>query len=158
MGCIYMLQVNYLGYWTDAGAFYYYNTIPGENYETTMLNIYDQSSQTENKNKNFLRFSKFSQNFLELSRIFQNLVELSRILQGFLGFSRISQDFRLVTLFPTKIPHHFAPGITTRGSTTNVTTTVAIHTNIPSRTGPLWPIFFQMTRILLIKGLYRREG
>ena len=30
---------NYLGYWTDNGAFYYYNTEPGKNYETTMLDV-----------------------------------------------------------------------------------------------------------------------
>ena len=32
--------VNYLGYWTDAGAYYYYNTEPDKNYEETMLDIY----------------------------------------------------------------------------------------------------------------------
>jgi hypothetical protein len=30
---------NYLGYWTNNGAFYYYNTEPGKNYETTMLDV-----------------------------------------------------------------------------------------------------------------------
>ncbi len=30
---------NYLGYWTDNGAFYYYNTEPGKNYETTMIDV-----------------------------------------------------------------------------------------------------------------------
>ena len=30
---------NYLGYWTDNGAFYYYNTLPSTNYEDTILEI-----------------------------------------------------------------------------------------------------------------------
>ena len=30
---------NYLGYWTDNGAFYYYNTLPHLNYEDTILEI-----------------------------------------------------------------------------------------------------------------------
>ena len=34
--------VNYLGYWTDAGAYYYYNTEPGKNYEETMLDVYNE--------------------------------------------------------------------------------------------------------------------
>ena len=32
--------VNYLGYWTDRGAFYYYNTEPNKTYEETMLDVY----------------------------------------------------------------------------------------------------------------------
>ncbi|XP_070576650.1 uncharacterized protein [Ptychodera flava] len=31
--------LNYIGYWTDGGAFYYYNTEPGKNYEETMLDV-----------------------------------------------------------------------------------------------------------------------
>ncbi|XP_070579108.1 uncharacterized protein [Ptychodera flava] len=30
---------NYLGYWTDGGAFYYYHTEPGKNYEETMMDV-----------------------------------------------------------------------------------------------------------------------
>jgi hypothetical protein len=30
---------NYLGYWTDNGAYYYYNTEPKKNYEDTMLDV-----------------------------------------------------------------------------------------------------------------------
>ena len=32
--------VNYLGYWTDNGAFYYYNTEPNKDYGETMMDIY----------------------------------------------------------------------------------------------------------------------
>jgi len=35
------LTANYIGYWTDNGAFYYYNTEPGKNYETTMVDVAD---------------------------------------------------------------------------------------------------------------------
>lgn len=31
--------INYLGYLTDEGAFYYWNTEIGQNYETTVLDI-----------------------------------------------------------------------------------------------------------------------
>ena len=34
--------VNYLGYWTDNGAFYYYNTVEGKNYQDTMMDVYDE--------------------------------------------------------------------------------------------------------------------
>jgi hypothetical protein len=33
------LTVNYLGYYTDNGGYYYYNTAQGMNYETTMVNV-----------------------------------------------------------------------------------------------------------------------
>lgn len=36
------LTVNYLGYWTDRGAFYYYNTEPNKTYAETMLDIYHE--------------------------------------------------------------------------------------------------------------------
>lgn len=29
----------YLGYWTDNGAYYYYNTEPGFDYERTMIDV-----------------------------------------------------------------------------------------------------------------------
>jgi hypothetical protein len=32
-------QTNYLSAWTDNGAYYYYNTEPGKNYEQTMLDV-----------------------------------------------------------------------------------------------------------------------
>ena len=32
--------VNYLSYWTDNGAFYYYHTEPNKTYSDTMLDIY----------------------------------------------------------------------------------------------------------------------
>jgi len=35
-------SVNYLGYWTDNGAFYYYNTEPNKTYEETMLDVYHE--------------------------------------------------------------------------------------------------------------------
>ncbi|CAF0939280.1 unnamed protein product [Adineta steineri] len=36
------LTINYLGYYTDNGAYYYYNTEKGMNYEATMINIKHQ--------------------------------------------------------------------------------------------------------------------
>ncbi len=33
--------IKYLGYWTDNGAYYYYRTEPGKNYETTLLDLAD---------------------------------------------------------------------------------------------------------------------
>ena len=36
--------VNYLGYWTDQGAYYYYNTEPNKTYGETMMDIYDNYS------------------------------------------------------------------------------------------------------------------
>ena len=38
------LTINYLGYYTDNGGYYYYNTEHGMNYETTMINIAHQIS------------------------------------------------------------------------------------------------------------------
>jgi len=35
------LTLKYLGYWTDNGAFYYYNTEAGKNYEDTMVDVYN---------------------------------------------------------------------------------------------------------------------
>ncbi|CAF4953399.1 unnamed protein product [Rotaria sp. Silwood1] len=36
------LTINYLGYYTDNGAYYYYNTEKGINYEETIINVYHQ--------------------------------------------------------------------------------------------------------------------
>ncbi|CAF4451635.1 unnamed protein product, partial [Adineta steineri] len=36
------LTINYLGYYTDNGAYYYYNTEQGMNYEETMINVHNQ--------------------------------------------------------------------------------------------------------------------
>lgn len=33
------LVLNYLGYWTDGGAFYFYNTEPNMDYEQTILAV-----------------------------------------------------------------------------------------------------------------------
>ena len=33
------MVTNSLGYWCDNGAFYYYNTLPGINYEDTIIAI-----------------------------------------------------------------------------------------------------------------------
>lgn len=33
------LVTDYLGYWTDNGAYYYYNTLPELNYENTMIEM-----------------------------------------------------------------------------------------------------------------------
>lgn len=33
------LTNNYIGYWTDNGAFYYYNTEDGKNYQQTILDV-----------------------------------------------------------------------------------------------------------------------
>ncbi|KAK7471362.1 hypothetical protein BaRGS_00036000 [Batillaria attramentaria] len=33
------MTLNYLGYWTDGGAYYYYNTEPHKNYEQTILDV-----------------------------------------------------------------------------------------------------------------------
>ena len=38
------LTINYLGYYTDNGGYYYYNTQAGMNYETTMINVAHQIS------------------------------------------------------------------------------------------------------------------
>ena len=35
------ITVNYLGYWTDRGAYYYYYTEPNKTYEETMIDIYE---------------------------------------------------------------------------------------------------------------------
>ena len=32
---------DYLGYWMDNGAYYYYHTLPGLNYEETVLALHD---------------------------------------------------------------------------------------------------------------------
>ena len=36
------ITVNYLGYYTDNGGYYYYNTEPGKNYEQTMIDVEQQ--------------------------------------------------------------------------------------------------------------------
>lgn len=33
------MTLKYIGYWTDAGAFYYYNTEPNITYEKTMIDV-----------------------------------------------------------------------------------------------------------------------
>ncbi|XP_071835064.1 uncharacterized protein [Apostichopus japonicus] len=33
------VTLNYIGYWTDGGAFYYYNTEPNKTYEQTMIDV-----------------------------------------------------------------------------------------------------------------------
>jgi len=38
--------MRYLGYYTDAGAYYYYNTEPGMNYEKTFDYIRDYADDT----------------------------------------------------------------------------------------------------------------
>ena len=35
----------YLGYWTDNGAYYYYNTVQGMNYENTIVEISEYFKQ-----------------------------------------------------------------------------------------------------------------
>ena len=37
--------LSYLGYWTDNGAYYYYKTIKGLNYEQTLLKIKDEADR-----------------------------------------------------------------------------------------------------------------
>lgn len=37
------LTINYLGYYTDAGSYYYYHTEEGKNYEDTMVDVFDQA-------------------------------------------------------------------------------------------------------------------
>lgn len=39
------ITLNYLGYWTDNGAYYYYNTELGTNYEKTLKDVYDYAKQ-----------------------------------------------------------------------------------------------------------------
>ena len=39
--------INYLSYWTNQGAFYYYNTEPNKNYADTMLDIYSNTRYGE---------------------------------------------------------------------------------------------------------------
>ena len=34
--------MNYLGYWTDNGAYYYYHTEEGKNYQETMMDVYNE--------------------------------------------------------------------------------------------------------------------
>ncbi len=36
-------ELSYLGYWTDAGAAYYWNTMPGKNYEQTLLAVKEEA-------------------------------------------------------------------------------------------------------------------
>ncbi|PVD22557.1 hypothetical protein C0Q70_18373 [Pomacea canaliculata] len=40
------LTINYLGYWTDNGAYYYYNTEPNKTYQDTMLDVRAYSLQS----------------------------------------------------------------------------------------------------------------
>ncbi|XP_071111597.1 uncharacterized protein [Haliotis cracherodii] len=40
------LTLNYVGYWTDGGAYYYYNEEPGKNYEETILDVRDYAHRT----------------------------------------------------------------------------------------------------------------
>ena len=39
--------INYLSYWTNQGAFYYYNTEPNKNYADTMIDIYSKTRYGE---------------------------------------------------------------------------------------------------------------
>ncbi|XP_059175515.1 uncharacterized protein LOC131955424 [Physella acuta] len=41
------LTVNYMGYWTDNGAYYYYHTEDGQNYQTTMLDVVKYINQKQ---------------------------------------------------------------------------------------------------------------
>ncbi|XP_050393125.2 uncharacterized protein LOC126811499 [Patella vulgata] len=41
------VSLNYIGYWTDNGGYYYYNTEPGKNYEQTMLDIKQDMNKTQ---------------------------------------------------------------------------------------------------------------
>ena len=38
------LTINYLGYYTDAGSYYYYHTEEEQNYEETIVDVFDQTS------------------------------------------------------------------------------------------------------------------
>ncbi|CAK8679724.1 unnamed protein product [Clavelina lepadiformis] len=40
-------SINYLGYYTDNGAYYYYHTEEGKNYETTMLDVVEYAKSTD---------------------------------------------------------------------------------------------------------------
>jgi hypothetical protein len=53
-----------LGYWTDNGAFYYYNTL-GENisYEQTLLELHKHFNDTRHQiDKNYYDFSEIEKN------------------------------------------------------------------------------------------------
>ena len=39
------LASNYLGYWMDNGAFYYYNTLPNTSYQDTVLELHANLSE-----------------------------------------------------------------------------------------------------------------
>ena len=39
----------YLGYWTDNGAYYYYNTIPDNDYENTLMTLKKTFEEEEEK-------------------------------------------------------------------------------------------------------------
>ena len=52
------LARKYLGYWTDNGAFYYYNTLPGMNYEQTLIKL-DQEFQEKGLPMRYLEVSVY---------------------------------------------------------------------------------------------------
>lgn len=39
------LTLKYIGYWTDAGAFYYYNTETNITYEKTLMDVKDEAEK-----------------------------------------------------------------------------------------------------------------
>ena len=41
------LATNYLGYWTDNGAYYYYNPMAGSTYEETLVKVAAELAQVE---------------------------------------------------------------------------------------------------------------
>ena len=54
------LARKYLGYWTDNGAFYYYNTLPGLNYEETLIKL----KQTFHEKELPMQYIEVSTSFL----------------------------------------------------------------------------------------------
>ena len=40
-------MINYLSYWTDNGAYYYWLTEPNKNYEETILDLFDSFNQNK---------------------------------------------------------------------------------------------------------------
>ena len=65
------LTVNYVGYYTDNGAYYYYNTEEGKTYEQTVNDVVDHASFKEIPYKYLQYDSWFYPKDAQNSKIFQ---------------------------------------------------------------------------------------
>ena len=47
------ISLNYIGYYMDNGAYYFHNTMPGTNYEDTLINIKNEVKSSNSLHGNF---------------------------------------------------------------------------------------------------------